>query len=298
MITAPIASIVIPVYNGANFLAKAIESALAQDLAGVEVVVVNDGSTDGGRTEAIAKAFLPRIRYLAQPNGGVAAALNRGIAESLGGFVSWLSHDDMYRPDKVSRQVRVLRDGSLSRTVVYGDFEVEEVASGRRLTPPPARPDKSASEDARFLALLLRGRIHGCTMLLPRACFIELGGFATALRTTQDYDFWFRLLAAGYHFTHVAGPGVISRLHPAQGTHTMSEIHAREVRELYEHNVTRFPQLIAELGPGTALDVLRAFEERGQPDLGHTFREVWASGSPARSLLAPVMGWVAERRRP
>ena len=298
MTTRPVASIVVPVYNGANFLAQAIESALAQDLAGIEVVVVNDGSTDAGKTEAVAKEFLPRIRYFAQPNGGVAAALNRGIAEARSRLVSWLSHDDLYRPDKVSRQVRLMAEGEFSRTVVYGDFLEEDVATGRRRAPPPSRRDRSASQNARFLALLLQGRLHGCTMLLPRACFLEQGGFAKELRTTQDYDLWFRLLAAGYRFVHLPGPCVISRQHPEQGTRTMSEIHVREVRQLYERNVTRFPDLIAELGAGTALDVLRAFEGRGQPDLGNAFREAWTSGSPARRLMAPALGWVAGRRRP
>jgi glycosyltransferase involved in cell wall biosynthesis len=295
----PAVTIVIPVYNGANYLAQAIDSALAQDLPGVEVVVVNDGSTDCGKTDEIAKAFLPRVRYFVQPNGGVASALNRGIAEARGVHVAWLSHDDLYRPDKVSRQVRFLQERSLSRTrtVIYGDFEVEDVNSGRRLIPAPPPPDGRAGEDARFLALLLEGRLHGCTMLLPRSCLREMGGFDERLRTTQDYDYWFRLLAAGYHFLHLPGASVISRIHAEQGTRTMSDIHLREVRELYAENVERFPALVAELGRASALEVLRAFEVRGQPDLGRRFRDLWAAGSPGRAIAAPAMGWVAKFRR-
>ena len=85
----PLVSIVIPVYNGSNFLRDAIDSALAQTYPRVEVIVVNDGSTDGGATEAIAKSYGSRIRYFAKENGHVASALNYGIARMEGEYFSW-----------------------------------------------------------------------------------------------------------------------------------------------------------------------------------------------------------------
>ena len=95
---APLVSIVIPVYNGASYLREAIDSALAQTYSDVEVIVVNDGSTDGGKTRDIASSFGDRIRYIEKVNGGVATALNLGIREMCGKFFSWLSHDDVYLP--------------------------------------------------------------------------------------------------------------------------------------------------------------------------------------------------------
>jgi glycosyltransferase involved in cell wall biosynthesis len=83
-------SIVIPVYNGADFLREAIESALNQTYARIEVIVVNDGSTDGGKTEQIAASYGSRLRYVSRPNGGVAAALNTGVGVMAGDFLSWL----------------------------------------------------------------------------------------------------------------------------------------------------------------------------------------------------------------
>ncbi len=79
----PNVSIVIPVYNGANFLAEAIDSALMQSYNNIEVIVVNDGSCDDGKTEAIANSYGNRIRYFHKENGGVATALNLGIHEIL-----------------------------------------------------------------------------------------------------------------------------------------------------------------------------------------------------------------------
>ena len=103
--TAPLVSIVIPVYNGANFLREAIDSALAQTWPHCEILVVNDGSTDNGATEDISLSYRARIRYFRKENGGVASALNLGIREMRGDFFSWLSHDDVYLPDKCRNQV-------------------------------------------------------------------------------------------------------------------------------------------------------------------------------------------------
>ena len=99
----PLVSIVIPVYNGANYLRQAIESALGQTWENCEILVVNDGSDDGGDTEQAALEFKDRIRYFRKENGGVASALNYGIQRMQGEYFSWLSHDDWYYPDKIER---------------------------------------------------------------------------------------------------------------------------------------------------------------------------------------------------
>ena len=91
----PKVSIIIPVYNGANYVSEAIDSALAQTYKNIEIIVVNDGSSDDGATEKIAKSYGDRIRYFAKENGGVSSALNFGIRQMTGEWFSWLSHDDL-----------------------------------------------------------------------------------------------------------------------------------------------------------------------------------------------------------
>ena len=86
--TPSLVSLIIPVYNGSNYLREAIESALAQTYPCCEVIVINDGSTDQGATEAIALSYGERIRYFSKANGGVASALNLGLREMRGSFFS------------------------------------------------------------------------------------------------------------------------------------------------------------------------------------------------------------------
>ena len=109
----PLVSIIIPVYNGSDYLRTCIDSALAQTHPAIEVIVVNDGSTDDGKTAAIATSYGKRIRYVEKENGGVSSALNRGIEEMSGDYFSWLSHDDVYAPTKIERQLAVLREQHL-----------------------------------------------------------------------------------------------------------------------------------------------------------------------------------------
>src|ERR1700693_5429600 len=94
-----------PVYNGANYMRAAIDSALEQSWPDTEVVVVNDGSCDDAQTERIARSYGERVKYISKPNGGVASALNAGIAAMSGEIFCWLSHDDRHFPEKTSRQV-------------------------------------------------------------------------------------------------------------------------------------------------------------------------------------------------
>ena len=122
MIFAPLVSIIIPVYNGSNYMREAIDSALAQTYENIEILVVNDGSSDRGRTEAIAKEYGDKIRYIYKENGGVSSALNVGIRHMRGEYFSWLSHDDVYTPDKIEKQVEALSRLPDKSTLICCDY--------------------------------------------------------------------------------------------------------------------------------------------------------------------------------
>ncbi|MBR0866087.1 glycosyltransferase involved in cell wall biosynthesis [Bradyrhizobium diazoefficiens] len=224
----PKVSIVIPVYNGADFLREAIDSAIRQTYPNIEIVVVNDGSNDDGATEAIALSYGKRIHYVRKPNGGVASALNRGIREMSGELFAWLSHDDLYSADKVASQVEFLAEQpDPFNCIVYGDYSVftSSVENAALMRMPHVAP-----EDFRYF-ITEQNILHGCTLLVPKAAFDRSGLFDETLRTTQDYDLWFRL-ASRHRFVHLPAAGVFARGHEGQGTNRMKDIVLTECNEL------------------------------------------------------------------
>lgn len=200
-------SIIVPVYNGANYMRDAIDSALAQTWPNIDVVVVNDGSNDGGETERIARSYGARIKYISKPNGGVASALNAGIEAMTGDIFCWLSHDDRHLPEKTTRQVE--HWNSLDRPDVVLINETGEAITDVHLDHEllTAKPSYA----------LLRGSIHGCSVFVPRSLFERIGTFNVNLPTTQDYDLWNRSFR---HFPFVHMPEVLieSRWHDEQGS--------------------------------------------------------------------------------
>ncbi len=235
MIDDPMISIVIPVYNGANYLREAIDSALAQTYNNFEILVINDGSDDGGNTEAAALSYGDRIRYFAKENGGVATAVNLGIREMRGEYFSWLSHDDLYASDKLAVQIQALRDRGLCEAVVYSDFDYLDMDSGRVTSSQWLKQyPQQCMENSIFPVLY--GLIHGCSLLIHRSHFQRIGVFDESLLTTQDYDLWFRLL---YDQRSVFVPRslVCGRLHPEQGSHTMSRRLVRESANFFLRTV-------------------------------------------------------------
>ena len=219
-------SIVIPVYNGSDYLREAIDSALGQTYPNVEVIVVNDGSDDGGETENVAKSFGDRIRYFRKTNGGVASALNHGISVMTGDYFAWLSHDDLYLPKKTAVQMEYAdREGD--GAILYSDYEfIDSDSRPLNVVRMPTGP----SRDFR-LRLMLDRSMHGCTLLIPRECFRAAGLFNESLKTTQDYDLWFRM-AERFRFVHVPRTLVRSRVHPGQTSNTVKPLHMKECNEL------------------------------------------------------------------
>ena len=124
-------SVIIPVYNGSNFLESAIESVINQTYNNIEIIVVNDGSNDNGKTKKIAEKYLGKIRYFEKPNGGVATALNLGLRLMTGDFFAWLSHDDFYHPDKIQKSVDAINKET-SRRIVITDYLIDNITTGSK----------------------------------------------------------------------------------------------------------------------------------------------------------------------
>ncbi|SJM94027.1 glycosyltransferase [Crenothrix polyspora] len=223
----PLVSIIIPVYNGANYLNEAIDSALAQTYPNVEIIVINDGSSDNGETEKIALSYGNKIRYFYKENGKVASALNLGIRKMEGEYFSWLSHDDIYCPEKINNQIIYLH--KLQKNVIlYSDYDFVDENGHYLFTQ---RNPNIEPKEFKY-ALMTSHPIHGCTVLIPSFIFEEVGFFDEQLRTVQDYDMWYRI-SKKYEFHHMTDLLIKSRLHNEQDTNKIISIHISECDEFY-----------------------------------------------------------------
>jgi glycosyltransferase involved in cell wall biosynthesis len=198
-------SVVIPAFNAARHLAAALQSALAQTTGEPELIVVDDGSSDG--TAQVAAAFGPKVRLLRQENRGVAAARNRGLEAASGRWVALLDADDLWLPAKLERQLAALhgRSGSVCYTAIA---MVDE--AGRALEDLDWRAEPAVSLET----LLLRNGIAGgaSSLLAERDALRAAGGFDPALSLCADWDLWIRL-ALRHSFVHVPEALTVYRRH-------------------------------------------------------------------------------------
>ena len=219
---APLVSIVIPVYNGSNYMREAVDSALAQTYKNIEIIIVNDGSTDN--TEEIAKSYGDKIRYFAKENGGVATALNLAIRNAKGEYISWLSHDDVYYPEKIERQIERLsglsNDRDRDNTILISNYSLIDEKSSL-ISSQQFHKTHAADKLNYPLYPLLNGIVHGCTLLIPKRCFEEVSYSDEHLKTTQDYDLWFRMFPK-YEVIFMPDLFVKSRWHAEQGSKKIS----------------------------------------------------------------------------
>lgn len=214
MPSLPLVSIVIPVFNGGNFLREAIESALGQTYRNCEVIVVNDGSNDNGQTRRICLSFGDRIRYFETLNRGISQTLNLGIREMNGAYFAWLSHDDLHLPEKTERQVAFLNEIGDENCVLYCDCNVID-ARGERIAEAVLK-ERALLRNYPPLALF-RGRLHGCGLLIPRRAFEAVGLFDKTLLYAQDYDMWLRMIVK-LRFVHQPEILFSAREHSLQRT--------------------------------------------------------------------------------
>jgi len=219
-------SVIMPVYNGRNYFHEALQSALAALADGDEIVVIEDGSKDGGVADIVQEVKDPRIRYKYQENGGVASALNHGIKIARNPYFAWLSHDDLFLANRLSedRKLRLLCPDVVTFTAFYLFSDgVSHLHLVNKL--------KFATSHQFATRLLARRFLNGCTVTAPIQTLMQCGLFDESLRYTQDYDMWLKILET-QKFTYIEQPTVLSRQHPEQDTQKMSVAAKIEFREI------------------------------------------------------------------
>ena len=225
----PLVSVVIPTYNRANLVTEAIESVFQQTYTNIEIIVVDDGSTDN--TEQVLQPYLPNVHYIKQPNGGLASARNAGMRMAAGDYIAWLDADDLFEPDKIRLQVSFMEAhpevvavssdfsafdkngvieashirsyyGAVART--QGEFAAlygSEVAY-----PLVAATDLQEKEkwvSAKYYIghiyekLIWGNFVHPPTIMLRREVAAKARKLDTSLRDGTDYDYFIRLSRLG-----------------------------------------------------------------------------------------------------
>jgi glycosyltransferase involved in cell wall biosynthesis len=202
-------SVIIPTHNRARLLPAAVASALNQSFRDLEIIVVDDASTDG--TTDVRRQFLDsRLRWLRHesPRGG-AAARNSGIVQCRGEYVAFLDDDDEWHPDKLARQMEVFAKNADKSAAVYTGYVVIDAVTGRIIGR------KTPAKRGDLYPDLLAGNCIGGTscMVLKRACLDRIGLFDERLPSFQDYDLWMRI-SREFQFDYVADPLVKYFVHP------------------------------------------------------------------------------------
>jgi glycosyltransferase involved in cell wall biosynthesis len=188
----PLVSVVVPTYNRAHLVCEAIGSALAQTYRNVEVLVVDDGSTDGTR-QALERRFGadPRMRVVAQEHGGPGPARNLGIRSTRGSLIAFLDSDDLWLPEKLARQVAQLRARPRA-ALSFCDARLEDAGSDgeTRFRTKGFRGDTSLAE-----MVAINFAMCTSTTLVRRSVLDDLGAYDESLPCAQDWDLWIRVLA-------------------------------------------------------------------------------------------------------
>ncbi len=280
----PLVSVVMPAYNARTYLRQAILSVLEQDYPNVELIVVDDGSSDG--TAEAAESYGDRVRVLRQKNRGPAAARNLGMRSSSGSLIAFLDADDVWLPGKVTAQVVQLRQYP-DVGMVYGGFvRWESKPDGSFDCPPPPTVEDSrlplveAQSGWIYHELLLDNIVHIITAMVRRTVVDELRGLDEQLPTGEDYDFWLRLSR-------------LCRVHKLNRTLAYYRIHAASITRIPRPENNEYRVLVRTLkafGP-TGPDGMEVAKEKLIARLfglcfGHGYFHYW-QGEPmvARSAF-------------
>lgn len=209
----PLVSVIIPAHNSAAYLAEAIESALAQTHSPLEIIVVDDGSTDN--TNDVIQSFTPRVVAARMSNGWPGAARNRGLSTARGEFIQFLDADDLLLPSKIADSLAVF-DPEIG--AVVSEKEFFESSSTPSVSPPRDIGQAVLPVDVDdALAFVLNTRIGTPGPLHRTSCVREAGGFREDIRNLEDIEFHLRLATAGVRFRRLASVLVRCRHHNSPG---------------------------------------------------------------------------------
>ena len=253
MPTSPTFSILTPVFNAGGYLERTVRTALAQSCADFELILIDDGSTDGA-VDRLSQLADPRLRVLRQANEGAPAACNAGLAIARGTYVALLDHDDLWSADKLIRHLRSFTDHpEIDLTFTWSSFIG---ADDEDLGLPQRRWHGCVTFEQ-----LLVDNVFGCSssVAIRRRAIEEAGAFDRALPMMYDLDLYLRILRAR-PASALAIPEVLAfyRRHPAQMSHDWRPLRA-DWRTLLEKMRALAPAQTAALAIRAEVNMNRYF---------------------------------------
>ncbi len=200
-------SVIIPAYNAMTYFPKTIESVLQQTFTDFEVIIVNDGSSDGIE-EWVNTITDNRVKLISQKNQGAATARNTGIAHAKGEYIAFLDSDDLWEPSKLEKQVYCLENNPDIGLVYAWISSIDANGNSR------GKIYANHIEGNVWEKLIEENIVRSCSAaMLRRECFEKLGVFDTNLKFAEDWEMWIRI-ATSYSFAVIKEPLVCYRHHP------------------------------------------------------------------------------------
>ena len=272
--SGPLVSVVLPVRDGARYLPAALDSLRSQTLADIELICIDDASSDATAALLLEAASADaRIKVVTNARRrGLPASLNLGFANASGSFHSWASHDNLAHPTMLERLHAAL-DRSPDSAIAYSDYE-EIDANGAPVGRQAARPPSH----------LLLANVVGPAFLYRAKVWFALGGYDEALEGVEDYDFWLRARHR-FGFARVEGNLLRYRLHPASMSSTRAAEIAGAHDRLLEREIRREGEARAEAAAWLELMRLRSDSKRLRY-LPNAFRR-----DPSLTLRSSLVNW-------
>jgi len=213
----PLFTVIVPTYNQAHYLPACLDSLLSQSCSNWEALIINDGSTDA--TPQVLEKYAQqdeRFRVFHKENGGVATALNLGLAQAKGEWICWLSSDDLFEADALEIFMHAISENRDAR-FFHSEFSELEEETGRIVPSPANRPHLIPGAERQTITFFNGNYVHGISIAVHRSVFSAVGNFNPELRNAQDVDMWLRI-SAQYRLAHIDKRTCITRIHASAGT--------------------------------------------------------------------------------
>ncbi|ULA61338.1 MAG: Family 2 glycosyl transferase [Nitrospira sp.] len=247
----PRVSVVIPTFNCERFIGRTVDSALRQTYRDFEIIVVDDGSTDG--TRAVLAQYGDALHYISQANQGASAARNAALSNATGEYIAYLDADDIWDPEKLARQVEYL-DANPSCGFVHTEVAVIDEQDHVLHASFNKETGRTVPQGRCLRDILQRSHIQTLTVLERRSAFERAGKFDLRLPVAQDYLHWIQVVLQGYEVGYLPEPlgqyrwragslmssqrrllGDITKIYDILlNEHRLGEIHGREIRRLID----------------------------------------------------------------